>query len=85
MTLEPLIGSTALSGRCLSEYRAYSKVRIRTALGSYGRAMPKSIGPPEGQCVSFSSSHPCTSSEPSPPQSRVTVSRELFHTSNSED
>jgi hypothetical protein len=27
-------------------YRGYSKLRTRTALGSYGRAMPRSIGPP---------------------------------------
>ena len=27
-------------------YRGYSKSRTRTALGSYGRAMPRSIGLP---------------------------------------
>jgi hypothetical protein len=29
-------------------YRGYSKLRTRTALGPYGRASPRSIGPPEG-------------------------------------
>jgi len=27
-------------------YRGYSKLRTRAALGSYGRPMPRSIGPP---------------------------------------
>ena len=27
-------------------YRGYSKLRTHTALGSYGRAIPTSIGPP---------------------------------------
>ena len=29
-------------------YRGYSKLRTRTALGSYGRAMPRGIGSPVG-------------------------------------
>ena len=28
-------------------YRGYSRVRTRTTVGSYGRTMPKSIGPPQ--------------------------------------
>jgi hypothetical protein len=29
-----------------SPYRGYSKLRTRTDVGAYGRAMPRSIGPP---------------------------------------
>ena len=41
-------------------YRGYSKLRARTALGSYSRAMPRSIGPPKGRCVSLISNKSCT-------------------------
>jgi hypothetical protein len=30
----------------LSQYRGYSKLRTRTALGPYSRASPRGIGPP---------------------------------------
>ena len=40
-------------------YRGYSKLRTRTALGPYSRAMPRSIGPPQGRCASLISSNPC--------------------------
>jgi hypothetical protein len=40
-------------------YRGSSLIRTRTALGSYGRAMPSGIGPPYGQCVSLFTSNPC--------------------------
>ena len=42
-----------------AEYRSYSKLKTRTALGSYRRARPRSIGPPWGRCVSLISSNPC--------------------------
>ena len=45
---------------CACAYRGYSKLRTRTALGPYGRSMPRSIGPPQGRCVSLISSNPCT-------------------------
>ena len=32
----------------------------RTVLGSYGRAVHRSIGPPWGRCVFFFVSNPCT-------------------------
>ena len=35
------------------DYKGYSKVRTRTAIGFYGRARPRSIGPPKGRCVSL--------------------------------
>ena len=41
-------------------YKGFSKVRTRTALGSYGRSMPRSIRPSQGRCVSLISSNPCT-------------------------
>ena len=30
----------------ISVYRGYSKLRTRTAVGSYRRASPRSVGPP---------------------------------------
>ena len=39
-------------------YRGCSKLRTRTALGSYSRPMPRSIGPPWGRCVSLITSSP---------------------------
>ena len=36
-----------------TEYRGYSKLRTRTALASYGRAMLRRVGPPQGRCVSM--------------------------------
>ena len=42
-----------------SPYRGYSKLRTHTALGPFRRAMPRSIGPSQGRCVSFISSEPC--------------------------
>ena len=47
-------------------YRGYSKLRTRTALGSYGRSMPRSIGPSYGWCVFLISSNPCTVQPPPP-------------------
>ena len=41
-------------------YRGYSKLRTRTAIGSYSRPMPRSIEPPLGRCVSLISSDPCS-------------------------
>ena len=41
-------------------YRVCSKLRTHTALVSYGRAMPRSIGLSYGRCVSLISSNPCT-------------------------
>ena len=35
-----------MSLRSCLRYRGYSKLRTHTALGSYSRAMPRSIGPP---------------------------------------
>ena len=35
-------------------------MRTRTALGSYGRAMPGSMRPPHGRCLSLFASNPCT-------------------------
>ena len=43
-----------------TRYRGYSKLRARTAAGSYSRAGPRNIGPPYGRCVSLLSSSPCT-------------------------
>ena len=43
----------------LHPYRDCSKLRTRTALGAYSRAMPRSRGPPSGQCVSLFASNPC--------------------------
>ena len=40
-------------------YRNYSKVRARTTLGSYGRAMHRKIETSHGRCVSSHSSNPC--------------------------
>ena len=40
--------------------RGYSKVRTRTALGSYSRPVPRSVGSPWGRCVSLISRNPCT-------------------------
>ena len=40
-------------------YRGYSKLRTHTALRSYGRAIPRSIGPPQGRCLFLISSSPC--------------------------
>ena len=40
--------------------KGYTKERIRTALGPYGRSIPRNIGPPYGRCVSLISSDPCT-------------------------
>ena len=34
------------------KYRGYSEGRTRTALGSYSRPIPRSIGLPWGRCVS---------------------------------
>ena len=39
-------------------YRGYSKLRTRTALGTHGRPMPRSIGTPKGWCVSLISRNP---------------------------
>jgi len=41
------------------EYRGYSKLRTHTAVGPYGRSMPRSIGPSYGLCVFLISSNPC--------------------------
>ena len=41
-------------------YRGDSKLRTRAALGSYGRPMPRSKGPPWGRHVFLISSDPCT-------------------------
>ena len=43
---------------CLTTYRGFSKLRTRTALGSYDRAMHRGIGPPHGRCVSLFASNP---------------------------
>ena len=43
-------------------YKDYLKVRTRTALGPYGRSIPRSIGPSKGWCVSLISSSPCKGS-----------------------
>ena len=40
-------------------YRGYSKLRTHTALGPYGRSMPRSIGLSYGRCVSLISSTSC--------------------------
>ena len=48
------------SGTQVLGYRGYSKSRTRTVLESYSRAMPRSIGPPQGRCVSLISSQTCT-------------------------
>jgi hypothetical protein len=42
------------------QYRGYSKLRTRTTLGSYGRAIHRIIGHSYGRCVSLNSSNPCT-------------------------
>ena len=47
---------------CTRDYRGYSKLKARTALRSYGRAMPRSIGPPWERCVSLFRSKPCNPS-----------------------
>ena len=44
----------------LQGYRGYSKSRMHTALGPYGRSVPRSIGPSYGRCVSLILSNPCT-------------------------
>jgi hypothetical protein len=36
----------------VQQYRGYSKFRTHTTPGPYGRASPRSIGPPQGRCVS---------------------------------
>ena len=41
------------------EWAVASKVRTSTALGSYRRAMPRSIEAPQGLCVYLISSNPC--------------------------
>jgi hypothetical protein len=48
---DELFGLTGLilvlpSQRLQHLYKVYSKVRTHTALGSYGRARPRGIGPP---------------------------------------
>ena len=44
----------------LALYGGYSKVRTHTALGSYSRPIPRSIGPPWGRCVPLIASTPCS-------------------------
>ena len=41
-------------------YRGYSKLRTHTAVRPYGRASPRSIGPPWGLCASLITSNTCT-------------------------
>ena len=50
MSEEPL---EMVAGGCeaMHAYRGYSKLRRHTALGSYGGAGPRSIGPPGAVCV----------------------------------
>ena len=52
-------GRSACRGR-QKPHRGYSRLRTHTALGSYDRAIPRSIGPPWGRCVFLISSNPCT-------------------------
>jgi len=61
--------SDARSRADFDQFRPHTKrvqglleIRTRTALGPYGRSMPRSIGPPQRQCVSLISSNPCTES-----------------------
>ena len=56
-TVLPTVGSVK---HPLLAYRGDLKLWTRTALGPYGRAMPRSIGSPYGRCVSLISSDPCT-------------------------
>ena len=53
------VGDTKPPSSELGKYRGYSKLRTRTALGSYTRPMPRNIGSPQGRCVSLISSDPC--------------------------
>ena len=51
---------TIKRGLFCSKHRVYSRLRTRTGLGSDGRAMPRSTGPPSGQCVALFASEPFT-------------------------
>ena len=44
---------------CAVKNGGYSRIRTRTFLGSYGRAMSRSIGPTQGRCVSLFTSNSC--------------------------
>ena len=46
VTHEPLSDAGRRPLEAARAYRAYSKSRTHTAVGSYGRAVPRSIGPP---------------------------------------
>ena len=61
-TVLPTVGSVK---HPLLAYRGDLKLRTRTAIGPYGRAMPRSIGSPWGRCVSLLSSNPCIQEIPS--------------------
>ena len=41
-----------------NRYRSYWKVRTHTAIGPYGRSIPRNVGPSSGRCVSLNSSNP---------------------------
>jgi hypothetical protein len=49
------VGCSGRNGR----YRGYSKVGTHTALGHYGRSIPRSRGLSWGRRVSLNSSNPC--------------------------
>ena len=44
-TASVMVGDHA-EHRLVIAYRSYSKLRTRTALGSYGRAVPRGLGTP---------------------------------------
>jgi hypothetical protein len=39
------VSRSDVQGAFLNAYKGYSKLRTRTVLGSYGRTIPRSIGP----------------------------------------
>ena len=49
------------SSRLRQRYRGYSKLRTHAAIGPYGRALPRIMGPSWGWCVSLFTSNPCKS------------------------
>ena len=66
------IRAGATVGLCLG-HELLEILRTRTALGSYRKAVPRSIGPPWGRCVSLFARHTCSNivNEVSTPRSSM--------------